>query len=250
MPRTRLLLATLPLLGACRPDTPAELPPRLKPLLETLPAHYRPLNRQDTLESYWAPDSVLADSLFYFTPAHRSLVLLRVRFVPASAAAAAGLDTLPFRRPSFRLPDYERPGYQWDFYSSRSPVADVAETAEHVPLRLALSYSWRFLLSERRRWRHEDPTDLRTYERNTYMIDYPFEVAADARVSDSVAYVRVFPMRPSQPRPDTLYRYLVYGLPIRYRTKRIPFVADEPDTTRQALMRLSFRVLHHSIDSE
>jgi hypothetical protein len=25
-------------------------------------------------------------------------------------------------------------------------------------------------------------------------------------------------------------------------------VATEPDTTRQALLRLSFRVLHHSID--
>ena len=58
MPRTHwLLAAALPLLGACQPDSPPELPPRLKPLLETLPARYRPLNRQDTLTSYWAPDS-------------------------------------------------------------------------------------------------------------------------------------------------------------------------------------------------
>jgi hypothetical protein len=47
-----LLAAALPLLGACRPASPPELPPRLKPLLETLPARYRPLNRQDTLTSY------------------------------------------------------------------------------------------------------------------------------------------------------------------------------------------------------
>jgi hypothetical protein len=248
MRRTHLLLAAMALLGACRPDTPPELPPRFKPLLETLPAYYRPLNQQDTLESYWAPDSLLADSLFTFTSAYRSQVLLRVRFVPASAAAAAGLDTLRFRRPSFRLIDYKRPGYQWDFYSNCSAVADLTESPEHVPLRLALSYSWRFLLSERRRWQHEDLADTLTYERNTYMINYPFEVAAEARVSDSVAYVRVFPMRPSQPRPDTLYRYLAHSLPIRHRTKRIPFVADEPDTTRQALLRLSFRMLHHSID--
>jgi hypothetical protein len=33
-----LLAAALPLLGACRPDSFQELPPRLKPLLETLPA--------------------------------------------------------------------------------------------------------------------------------------------------------------------------------------------------------------------
>jgi hypothetical protein len=48
--------------------------------------------------------------------------------------------------------------------------------------------------------------------------------------------------------PEPLRRYLASALPIRYRTKRSPFVATEPDTTRQALLRLSFRVLHHSID--
>jgi hypothetical protein len=48
---SRLLAAAPLLLGACRSDSPLELPPRLKPLLETLAPRYRPLNRQDTLAS-------------------------------------------------------------------------------------------------------------------------------------------------------------------------------------------------------
>lgn len=248
-PRRWLLAAALPLLGACQPDW-QESPPRLKPLLETLPAHYRPLNRQDTLDSYWAPDSLWADSLFTLTNAYRSLVLMRVRFVPASAATAAGLDTLPFRRPYFRPEERDRPGYQWDFFSGRSTVVDLTEAAEQVPVRLALTYTWRYGLFEQRRWHHEAADDPRAYERNAYTMDYPFQVAAEARVSDSVAYVRVFPMRPAQPRPDTLYPYYSYSLPLRHLIKRIPFVADQPDTTRQALLRLSFRVLHHSPDLE
>ncbi len=235
--------------SACQPDW-QELPPRLKPLLETLPAYYRPLNRQDTLASYWVPDSLLADSLFSYTPAYRSLVLMRVRFVPASAAAAAGLDTLSFRRPYFRPEERNRPGYFWDFYSGRSTEPDLTEAAGEVPLRLALTYTWRYGLFEQRRWRHEAADDPRTYERNAYTLDYPFGVAAEARVSDSVAYVRVFPMRPYVPRPDTLYPYTVYGPPVRHLTKHIPLVADQPDTTRQALLRLSFRVLHHSTHAE
>jgi hypothetical protein len=246
---TRLLLAAaMPLLGACRPDSSQELPPRLKPLLQTLTARYRALDRQDTLTSYWAPDSLWADSLFALTDAYRSQVLMRVQFVPASGAAAAGLDTLRFRRPYSRFEAYPHPGYHWDFYSGRSQEPALTETADKVPLRLALTTTWRYTLSENRRWLHEAADDPRTEERNTYLIDYPFEVAAEARVSDSVAYVRVFPMRPRVPRPDTLYPYLAYHRPFPLRHQRIPVVADQPDTTRQALLRLSFRVLHHSAD--
>ena len=238
MPSTRLLLAAaLPLLGACRPDAPAELPPRLKPLLETLPARYRPLDRQDTLRSYWAPDSLLADSLFQYTNAHRSEVLLRVRFVPASAAAAAGLDTLTFRRPSFQPAGYDHPGYHWDFLSRLSPVVTTHDTTHGVPLRMALAYTARLGLLEYRRWPAGN-----TYERNSYLIDYPFGAVATAHVGDSVAYLRVFPMLARQPRPDTLYTYYSGG----EHRQRIPLVADQPDTTRHALLRLSFRVLHHS----
>jgi hypothetical protein len=245
---TRLLLAiALLLLAACQPDSPPELPPRLKPLLETLAPRYRPLNRQDTLSSYWAPDSLLADSLFQLTDAYRSQLLLRVQFVPASKAAAAGLDTLRFRRPYFSEL-YPHPGYNWDFYLGHSPDIDLTETAEKVPLRLALTTIWRYSLNENRRWPHEAADDPRTEERNAYLVDYPFGVVAAARVSDSVAYVRVFPMRPRVPRPDTLYPYIAYQRPFPLRHKRIPAVADQPDTTRQALLRLSFRVLYHSAD--
>jgi hypothetical protein len=248
MPPTRWLLAiALPLLGACHSES-QELLPRLKPLLETLPAHYRPLNRQDTLASYWIPDSVATDSLF--TPSYRSQIVMRVQFVPASVAAATRLDTLRFRQPALQAEEYKRPGYHWNFSSSRSPVTDLTTAAQDVPLHLALSYLWSFTLLERRRWRYQDPDDARTYERNEYTMIYPFGVAAAARVSDSVAYVRVFPMRPHQSRPDTLYSYYAHGLPIQLRAKRIPCVADQPDTTRQALLRLSFRVIQHSANLE
>lgn len=241
MPRPRLLLAAaLPLLGACRPTPPAELPPRLKPLLEALPAGYRPFNRQDTLTSYWAPDSLVTDSLFAFTAAHRSQVLLRVRFVPASAATAAGLDTLRFRRTYLELDEYTRPGYHWNFFPGRNPEPTVASTANEVPLRMALTYSWRLALLEHQAW----PGTSVVHERNSYLMDYPFETAAQARVSDSVVYVRAVPMRADQPRPDTLYPYYRGGL----HHQRIPMVADVPDTTRHALLRLSFRVLSHSAD--
>ena len=234
MPRTYwLLAAALPLVGACQPDSPSTLPPRLKPLLETLPARYRPLNRQDTLTSYWAPNSLYADSLFQLTDAHRSQVLLRVRFVPASAVAAARLDTLTFRGPSTPLAEYNRPGYHWEFFRGRNWAPDLTETPDRVPLRLRMQYEWRLSLRE-----------SRGYERNSYLVDYPFETVAQARVSDSVVYIRAVPMLADQPRPDTLYPYYRGGL----HHKRIPLVADAPDTTRHALLRLSFRVLHHSAD--
>jgi hypothetical protein len=246
MHRPRLLLAAaLPLLlSACRPTPPAELPPRLKPLLETLPAGYRPFDRQDTLTSYWAPDSLLTDSLFAYTPAHRSQVLLRVRFVPASAAAAARLDTLTFRRPYIPLDQYGRPGYQWDFFPGRNAEPDLAETPGRVPLRLHVQYTWRLALIEYQRWPPSSSPESRGYERNSYLVDYPFETAATARASDSVVYIRAVPMRAAQPRPDTLYPYYRSGL----HHQRIPMVADAPDTTRHALLRLSFQVLSHSAD--
>ncbi|MBJ6143458.1 hypothetical protein [Hymenobacter sp. BT559] len=225
-------------LGACQtPETP-ERPPRLVPLLETMAPRYRPiLNRQDTLESFWAPDSLYTDILFQLSNAHRSQVLLRVQFVPASVAAAARLDTLTFRRTYLRLEEYEQPGYHWDFFAEASTEPKVAETADGTPLRMSITYSWRLALLEHRRWPAGN-----TYERNSYLMDYPFGPVAEARVSDSVVYVRAYPLRPDRPRPDTLYTYFQHGK----RRKRIPVVADQLDTTRQALLRLSFRVLSHS----
>jgi hypothetical protein len=76
------------------------------------------------------------------------------------------------------------------------------------------------------------------------LVDYLFQTAVVARVNDSVAYVCAVPMLGRQPRPNTLYPYYHSGL----HHQRIPFVADAPDTTRHALLRLSFRVLRHSAD--
>ena len=241
MPLTRWLLAAALLLSACRPDPPQEAPPRLKPLLDALPARYRPFDRQDTLDSYWAPDSLLADSLFQFTEAHRSRVLLRVRFVPASAVAAARLDTLTFRRPTLDFYKEDRQGYEWEFFFGRNDEPTLTETPDGVPLRMALAYSYRLALQEYRRWSAGN-----YYERNVYLLDHHFSVEAVARVSDSVVYVRAFPLLADQARPDTLYTYY-HGGPHR---KRIPLVADRPDTTRHALLRLSFRELSHSANLE
>jgi hypothetical protein len=83
-----------------------------------------------------------------------------------------------------------------------------------------------------------------SYERNaTY---YNFGVEAVTRVSDSVVYVRAFPLLADQPRLDTLYTYC-HGGP---RRKRIPLVAGRPDTTRHSLLRLSFREFSHSANQE
>lgn len=237
MPRKVLVPAIL-LLGACRPEA-VERPPRRAPLLEALAPRYRLLDRQDTLTSYYAPDSLLADSLFQYSDAYRSQLLLRVRFVPASVARAAGLDTLRFGPADPPLDLQPPPGYNWDFFRGSGPEATVPETAAGLPLRMSLTYTWRLALTEYRHW-----PDGRAYERNSYLMDYGFAAEGQARVNDSVVYVRAYPLRPDQPRPDTLYTYF-HGGPHR---RRIPAVTDRPDTTRQALLRLSFRVLHHSPD--
>ncbi len=238
MPKKLLFPLAVLLLGACRPEA-AEPPPRLKPLLEALAPRYRPLDRQDTLTSYYAPDSLVADSLFHFTNAHRSQVVVRVRFVPASVARAAGLDTLHFVHANLPIEVDQRPGYRWDFFWGNNSRGTVAETADGVPLRLSVSYEWRLALTENRRWPGGN-----TYSRNDYLMDYPFNAVAQAQRSDSVVYVRAYLLLPNRPRPDTLYTYYHNG----EHRRRIPLVADQLDTTRQALLRLSFRVLSHSAD--
>lgn len=151
------------------------MPPPLKPLLETLPARYRPFDRQDTLESFWAPDSLVADSLFQYTNNYRSQALVQARFVPASAVAAARLDTLTFRRPAFRPDEYDRSGYHWNFFFGANPEPTVAETPDRVPLRMALTYSYRMALLEYRRWPGGN-----YYERNSYLMDGPWPKPASA----------------------------------------------------------------------
>ncbi|MBF9221328.1 hypothetical protein [Hymenobacter ruricola] len=82
-------------LAACRPDAPTERLPTA-PLLEAVPAGYRPVERTDTLSSYWAPPKAYVNNAVDFTPAHRSEVQLQVQLVPASAARVPGIDTRTF----------------------------------------------------------------------------------------------------------------------------------------------------------
>ncbi|MBF9221329.1 hypothetical protein [Hymenobacter ruricola] len=72
-------------------------------------------------------------------------------------------------------------------------------------------------------------------------MEYPFCPVAVARVNDSVAYVRACLLRGNVPRPDTLYAASSTDPP-----QRLPYAADRPDTTRQVLLRLRLRQLHHS----
>jgi hypothetical protein len=81
----------------------------------------------------------------------------------------------------------------------------------------SLTYSWRLALLEQRRWLAGN-----SYERNTYLKDYPFGPVATAYVSDSVVYVRAYPLLPDRPRPDILYAYFQHG----ERRTRIPAIAD------------------------
>lgn len=113
--------AGLALLAACHP-TPPETPLPTAPLLETLPASYRPINRQDTLRSAYLSYAALADTSGTYHEPERRQVLVRARFVPASAMQQAGRDTLTFRHPyNPRYPDGYT-GYAWEFayLSSRS----------------------------------------------------------------------------------------------------------------------------------
>jgi len=229
-------VASLALVAAC--EAPYKEPPiSTAPLLETLPAHYRPINRQDTLESYWAPYEDLEDSLFQYTEAHRSLVLVRAQFVPASAMHQNGLDTLTFQN-TFHDSHLNRTGYHWYFGYHHDTQPEVTRDTNEEPQRLALPITNRLLLTEYRRWKTNDAV----YDRNSYSVDYPFHTVAIAPVSDSVVYVRAYPLRPNVPRPDTLYTYFHQG----EKKKRLPCVADVVDSTYQATIRFSFRVLRHS----
>jgi hypothetical protein len=166
---------------------------------------------------------------------------LLVRFVPPSAVAAARLDTLTFSRPAFDFCKDDRSGYEWEFFFGSNLEPTLTETPDGVSLRMALTDSNRLALQVYRRWPAGNYC-----ERNAYLLEHNFGVEAVARVSDSVVYVHAYPLLADQPRPDKLYTYYRGG-PHR---KRIPAVADRPDTTRHALHRLSFRELSHSANLE
>lgn len=93
----------------------------------------------------------------------------------------------------------------------------------------------RLTLNEYRR----HPENGAVYNRHSFLEDYPFYVVAEAVVSDSVVYVRAFPVRPDVPRADTLVTYFRHGP----QHRRVPCVADQLDTTQQVTIRFSYRLL-------
>ncbi|RTQ49004.1 hypothetical protein EJV47_15555 [Hymenobacter gummosus] len=118
----------------------------------------------------------------------------------------------------------------------------MAEDAQGQPRQLFSTATARLILTEQRRRRRTGTT----YERNAYLMDYPFQPVALAKVSDSVAYVRAYLLRARVPQPSVVYPDYPSSRPKR----RIPRVADQPDTTRLATLRLSFYQLSRSADDD
>jgi hypothetical protein len=227
-------LGLLASLAACRPDTPTERLPTT-PLLEAVPAGYRPVAQQDTLSSYWAPPKAYVNNGLTFTPAHLSQVVLRVQMVSASAARRAPLDTLTFHRTNSGY-GLGREGLNWVFDSSPRQLtsAMLGERGEAIKVFSSRTYS--LVIGEEA----VNKAGYR-YTRNRYTIDYPFCPVAVARLGDSVAYVRAYPLQANLPRPDTLYAADRNG-----PAQRLPHEADHPDTTRQVLLHFSLHQLRHS----
>ena len=228
------LSACLALLAACQPPA-KEAPLPTAPLLETLPANYRPLDRQDTLTSDYTPDSGRAAGSVRPGAAPRPRVLVRAQFVAASAMRRAGRDTLTFRHTYGPLYADDYTGYAWQFSYLCDRSYDLPEDADGLPLRLRRRLTTRLALVEYRR----RPENGAVYRGDEYLLDYPFYPVAQAIVSDSVLYVRAYAVRPDAPRPDTLVTYFRHGP----HQKRVSYAADQLDTTRQATIRFSFRPL-------
>ncbi|MGI4873885.1 MAG: hypothetical protein ACRYFX_22220 [Janthinobacterium lividum] len=230
----RCWLGLLAGLAACRPNAPAERLPTA-PLLEAVPAGYRPVARQDTLPSYWAPPEASVHNAFAFTPAHLSQVVLRVQLVPASAARRVPLDTLTFHWAG-RGYGLGQAGLNWVFDRPprRLTSALLGERGEAVKVFSARTYP--LVIAEEA----VDKAGYR-YTRNRYTIDYPFCPVAVARLGDSVVYARAFLLQANLPQPETLYAARRNG-----PAQRLPHAADRLDTTRQVLLRLSLHQLRHS----
>jgi hypothetical protein len=234
-----LRLAALPalaLLAACRPDAPAERLPTA-PLLETVPAGYRPVEQTDTLASYWAPPEAYVNNTFDFTPAQRSEVQLQVQLVPASAAQGPGLDTLTFHgvQSGYGL---GREGLNWVFGMPPRRLTSALLTDQGAPAKAFTARLYPLVIVEE----SVNKAGYR-YARNRYTAEYPFCPVAVARVDDSVAYVRAYLLRANVPQSDTLYAAGRTDPP-----QRLPYEADRPDTTRQVLLRFRLRQLQHSIN--
>lgn len=225
------------LLTACHPATPEDQL-AAKPLLEAVPAGYRPIDRQDTLRSYWTTSAVLANPSFTFTSAYLSEVVLRVRLVPASAARRAKLDTLTFRpvAADHGVDGKGREGLNWPFDLGPQSLTSALLDAQGEPTKVFSARPYPLVVTEERQ-----PDAGRRYARNRYSTEYPFYPLAVAHLGDSVAYVRVYLLRGNVPQADTLYAASSSTPP-----QRLPHEVDIPDTTRWTLLRFSLRQLRHS----
>jgi len=228
-----VLLPALALLFACRPDVPTERLPNV-PLLEAVPAGYRPVARQDTLPSYWAPPEAYIHNEFAFTPAHLSQIVLRVQLIPSAATRRAPLDTLTFHRVNSGY-GLGRESLNWVFGPPRwLTSALLGEHGEAV--KVFSAYTHPLVITEEA----VNKAGYR-YSRNRYITDYPFCPVAVARLGDSITYVRAYPLQANLPRPDTLYAADRNG-----PAQRLPHEADRLDTTQQVLLRFSLHQLRHS----
>lgn len=222
-------------LAACRPDAPAERLPTAS-LLEAMPAGYRPVDRTDTLTSYWAPPEAYVNDVFDFTTAQLSKVQLQVQLVPASAAHGAGLDTLTFHGASSGY-GLGREGFNWVFSLPPRQLTSALLDSRGEPAKVFTARLYSLVITEE----SVSKTGYR-YTRNRYTVEYPFCPVVVARIGDSVAYARAYLVRGNVPRPDTLYAASSTGPP-----QRLPHEADHLDTTRQVLLRFSLRQLRHSV---
>ncbi|MBO2012188.1 hypothetical protein [Hymenobacter negativus] len=227
-------LPALALLAACRPDVATERLPTA-PLLETVPAGYRPVERTDTLPSYWAAPEAYANNAFDFTPAYLSQVQLQVQLVPASAAHGPAFDTLTFHGVTSGY-GLGREGLNWIFGVPPRRLTSALLDSRGEPAKVFTATFYSLVITEE----SVNKAGYR-YTRNRYTTEYPFCPVAVAHAGDSVAYVRAYLLRGNMPRPDTLYAASSTSPP-----QHLPHEADRPDTTRQVLLRFSLRQLRHS----
>lgn len=233
-----LLLGLASLLMTCHPITPEDQMPA-RPLLEAVPAGYCPVDRQDTLRSYWAPTAALINPSFDFTDAHLSEVVLQVHLVPASVVHHSKLDTLVFHpvAADHGVDGEGREGLNWFFDLGPQSLTSALLDAEGEPTKVFSSRLYPLVVTEERQ-----PAVGRRYARNRYSTDYLFCPLAVAHLSDSVAYVRAYLLRGNVPQGDTLYAASSTASP-----QRLPHEVNLVDTTRWALLRFSLRQLRHSV---
>jgi hypothetical protein len=228
-----LLIAGL--LTTCHPAERVKSLPTAR-LLEVVPPGYRPVDQQDMLYSYWAPPATLASSLFQYTDAQRSEGQLRVQLVPASAVSHAQLDTLTFY-PAHSRHGLGQGGLNWVFGLGPRYLTSALLNEQGKPAKVFTARTYPLVLTEERVSKNGYQ-----YARNRYTIDYPFCPVAVAHLSDTVAYVQTYLLRANVPQADTLYANHDAS------AQQLPHEADQLDTTRLALLRISWRQLRHSAD--